>query len=147
MKCQRKASPYSACFASRSWARFSPTTSTPASARAAISSTETYLVAATSVTSGPISARIRSRLRRIVSGDNRDDSLDAARLPVAPVREEEVGVAGRAQVDPLDLRDARRPQCSLAARPEIEHPAPHDVGSEADAERLGHLLSHLVAAR
>ena len=25
MKCQRKASPYSACFASRSWARFSPT--------------------------------------------------------------------------------------------------------------------------
>ena len=32
MKCQRNASPYSACFASRSWARFSPTTVTPASA-------------------------------------------------------------------------------------------------------------------
>ena len=36
MKCQRNASPYSACFASRSCARFSPTTVMPASTSAAM---------------------------------------------------------------------------------------------------------------
>ena len=60
MKCQRKASPYAACFASRSWARFSPIVSMPASASVARSSTETYFVAATTVTLGPTSSRIRS---------------------------------------------------------------------------------------
>ena len=47
MKCQRKASPWAACLRSRSWARFSPTTSTPAAARTPMSSSETYFVAAT----------------------------------------------------------------------------------------------------
>ncbi len=60
MKCQRKSSPNRSCFASRSCARFSPTTSTPASARTAISSTDTYFVAATIVTPGPTSALISS---------------------------------------------------------------------------------------
>ena len=60
MKCQRKASPWRACLASRSWALFSPTTSIPASRNRTRSSTATYLVAATTVTSGPSSARIRS---------------------------------------------------------------------------------------
>ena len=50
MKCQRNASPYSACFRSRSCARFSPTTSTPASTSTAMSASETYFVAATIVT-------------------------------------------------------------------------------------------------
>ena len=56
MKCQRNALPYSACLAARSWARFSPTTSIPASASTAISSRATYLVAATMVTAGPSSS-------------------------------------------------------------------------------------------
>ena len=57
MKCQRNASPYAACLAARSWARFSPTTSTPASARIAMSCSATYFVAATIVTAGPSSSR------------------------------------------------------------------------------------------
>ena len=60
MKCQRNALPWAACFAARSWARFSPTTVTPASASAAIASTSTYFVAATTVTAGPTSATSRS---------------------------------------------------------------------------------------
>ncbi len=60
MKCQRKLSPWSACLAARSWRRFSPTTSTPASASTPRSSALTYFVAATTVTPGPTSARIRS---------------------------------------------------------------------------------------
>ena len=60
MKCQRNASPYTACFASRSWARFSPTTSIPASTSTAMSSSETYFVAATTVTPAPTSRLIRS---------------------------------------------------------------------------------------
>ena len=60
MKCQRNASPYSACLASRSCTRFSPTTSIPASASTAKSASGTYFVAATTVTPGPTSARIRS---------------------------------------------------------------------------------------
>ena len=39
--------------ASRSWARFSPTTSTPASTSTAMSSSDTYFVAATTVTPAP----------------------------------------------------------------------------------------------
>ena len=58
MKCQRNASPKAACLASRSWARFSPTTSTPASTSGERSST--YFVAATIVTPGPSSVLIRS---------------------------------------------------------------------------------------
>ena len=60
MKCHRKASPWRACLAARSCARFSPTTSIPASASAPRSSGSTYLVAATIVTSGPSSPRMRS---------------------------------------------------------------------------------------
>ncbi len=47
MKCQWNASPHRSCFASRSWRRFSPTVSTPASASTPSSSAVTYLVATT----------------------------------------------------------------------------------------------------
>src|SRR6185295_6339355 len=60
MKCQRNASPYSACLRSRSCARFSPTTSMPASASTPRSASATYFVAATIVTVSPTSARMRS---------------------------------------------------------------------------------------
>ena len=60
MKCQRNASSYSACFCSRSCALFSPTTSTPAAARTAISPSGTYFVATTTVTPGPTSCLMRS---------------------------------------------------------------------------------------
>src|SRR5919201_6066608 len=104
MKCQRNASPYRACFASRSWARFSPTTSIPASSRAPRSSAATYLVAATIVTSGPSSALMRSKLEPTVSADNCDDALGSTRPPHPPFGEEQIGVAGGAEVEPLDWR-------------------------------------------
>ena len=46
MKCQRNAPGYAVAFASRSWARFSPTSVIPASASVPISSSGTYLTAA-----------------------------------------------------------------------------------------------------
>ena len=122
MKCQRNASPYSACFASRSCARFSPTTSTPASTSTAMSATRDVL---------------RRRDDRHVRPDLRLDPLERARgsrqatqpitpctpraRAVAPVREEELRVAARAEVEPLDLRDAGRAERALGRRPEVEH--------------------------
>src|SRR5918995_433904 len=130
MKCQRKASPYSACLRSRSCARFSPTTSTPASTRMAMSSSDTYLVAATIVTSGPISPRMSSYAARTLSGDTRDHSLAAARQAGAPVREEKVRVAARADVDPLDVLDARLAQRAFGRTPEVGVAAADDVPAE-----------------
>src|SRR6266536_4280556 len=127
MKCQRKRSPYRACFASRSWARFSPTTSMPASASACISSTVTYFVATTTVTDGPASALMRSYRSRSSSGDTREDSLDAARLPVAPVGEEELGMARSAEIESLHLRDTGRTQCLLGCPPQIEARTVHNL--------------------
>src|SRR3954471_14472602 len=147
MKCQRNASPWAACFASRSWARFSPTTSIPASARAPSSSTETYFVAATIVAESQTSSRIRSYRERISSGEVGKDSLDASRLAVAAMREEELGVARRAEVEALDLVDAGFPQCALCRLRQVEVPSVHDPGAEALPVRLRDLLPHLVAAR
>src|SRR3954447_18312238 len=143
MKCQRKASPYTACFASRSCARFSPTTSTPASASTAMSASATYLVAATTVTAGPTSARTRSYRSRTSAGDNTDDSLSARDAAVAAVGEEEVRVARRAEVHPLDRARARAPQRALGGGPEVEPPVAREVGLEA----LRDLRPDLVAAR
>ena len=73
MKCHRNALPYRACFASRSCARFSPTTSMPASASTPSSSTETYFVAATTVTPEPASARIASEsVERMMRAQSRE---------------------------------------------------------------------------
>src|SRR4051812_26851803 len=120
MKCQRNASPYSACFASRSWARFSPTTVTPASTSAAISGSETYFVAATTVTFGPTSACTRASRSRITSGDGTDHPLDAAGPAVAPVREEQLGVVAGAERNALDARDPGCAERALGRTPEVE---------------------------
>src|SRR6187431_794739 len=136
MKCQRKASPYAACLRSRSWARFSPTTSTPAAARRPMSSSATYFVAATIVTAGPTSARIRSRFARTASGDTGDHSLDTPWLPGPAVREEALGVAERADVGAEHVVDPGRIQRALGSAPEVERAAADDVGPERRCERL-----------
>src|SRR5947209_12871628 len=135
MKCQRNASPYSACFASRSCARFSPTTWTPASTSAAISRSGTYFVAATTVTAGPTSAWRRANRSRITSGDGTDHPLHPAGAAVAPVREEELWVVACAELDPLDAFDAGLPQRPLRGAPEVELP----VDRQIVVEELGHL--------
>src|SRR5205085_12283491 len=118
MKCQRKASPYSACLASRSCARFSPTTVTPAAASAPMSANATYFVAATTVTFAPTCSWTRLRRAPISSGDSTDDSLNTPRAPVAAVGEEELRVVARAEVEPVDTVDARSAQLPLCGRPE-----------------------------
>src|SRR5581483_8623106 len=141
MKCQRNASPYSACFASRSCARFSPTSRTPASTSAAMSRNETYLVAATTVTPSPTCAWTCARRSRIRSGDGTDHPLDAARPAVPPVREEAFGMAAGAQVDPVDARHSGGAQRPLGRRPQVEPPSHGQVGVEERRD----LVSHLVA--
>src|SRR4051812_43581636 len=143
MKCQANASPYSACFASRSWARFSPTILTPASTSVAISRSGTYFVAATTVTAGPTSAWMRARRSRIVSGDGTEHPLHAARAAVAPVREEELRMVARAEVDPLDALDPCPAQRALRRGPEVELAA----GREVVVEQRGDLRPDVVAAR
>src|SRR5215210_1087359 len=143
MKCQRNASPYSACLASRSWARFSPTTWTPASTRTRMSWRETYFVAATTVTPEPTSARTRSYRSRTSAGDNTDDPLPAGDAGVAAVREEELRVARGAEVETLDRVRTGAPQQPLGGRPEIELPSAGEVGVES----VGDLRADLVAAR
>src|ERR1044072_7570319 len=120
MKCQRKRSPWRACFAARSCARFSPTTSTPASASAPMSSAATYLVAATMVTAGPSSPPMRSKLARTVSADKAKHALPPGDPVVAPVREEALRGARRAEVDAVDAHAAGRAERPLGRAPEVE---------------------------
>src|SRR6476646_10505474 len=143
MKCQRKASPYSACLASRSWARFSPTTVTPASASDPMSASETYFVAATTVTSGPTCRCTSVRRERICSGDSTDHSLHAAGAAIAAVGEEELGVVARAEVEAVDATHARPAKRSFGSGPEIELAVVRQVG----VEELRHLRPYLVATR
>src|SRR3954462_5385392 len=112
MKCQRKASPYSACLRSSSCARFSPTTSTPASTRTAMSASETYFVAATIVTCSPTSARMRADAVRTASGDVADHPLPAGDAGIAAVGEVLV-VAGGAHIGTLDRSHTRVAQDTL----------------------------------
>jgi hypothetical protein len=62
------------------------------------------------------------------------------------MREEKVGVARGADVEPLDLRDAGLPQLSFCRLPEVELPAAHDPGAKALAVRRGDVIADLVAA-
>src|SRR5439155_6237800 len=143
MKCQRNASPNSACFASRSCARFSPTTVTPASTSAAIWARGTYSVAATIVTDGPTSACTRSSRARISGGDGTDHALHAAGKAVAAVREEELGMVACAEVDSFHALDACHPQRALGGAPQVEPSLPQ----EARLEQPGDLGTDLVATR
>src|SRR5919106_6475445 len=146
MKSHMKRSPCSSCLARRSWARFSPTSSMPASASAGRSAASTYLVAASTSTSGPIRSRTRSRLRRTVSASIQyDHSRLAPRDAVVPtVREVEVGVAAGAAVEVLDIRDAGGGEPGVDHLAQVEHAA---VGSATDVLELReHLGADLVAA-
>jgi len=85
MKCHRNCGPYRSCLAWRSCARFSPTTSTPASASRPSSSTATYFVATTTVTSGPTSSLMRAYRSRSSSIDVGNDSLASGLRVIAAV--------------------------------------------------------------
>src|SRR5262249_13404836 len=140
MKCQRKASPYSACFRSRSCARFSPTTVTPASTSAAISASATYFVAATIVTELPICAWMPASRARISSGESTDHALGAALTAAPSMGEEQLRMTARAEIDPVDTLHARRQQCALGRQREIE-PA---VRGEIVVEAGRHVVADLV---
>src|ERR687891_1359666 len=134
------------CLASRSCARFSPTSSMPASASAGRSPTSTYFVAASTSTSGPIRSRTRSRLRRTVSASIQHDHprLAPCEAVVAAVGEVEIGVAAGAAVEVLDLRHPRGGEPRFDHLAEVEHAA---VGGAPDVLELGeHLRADLVAA-
>src|SRR4051794_1183055 len=123
MKCHRNASPYSACLRSSSCARFSPTTSTPASTSTDMSASETYFVAATIATCSPTSARMRSYAARTASGDVADHPLPAGHAGVTAVREVLV-VAGGAHVCALDHPPPPVAPDTFGARPEGEAASP-----------------------
>src|SRR3954451_24643246 len=146
MKCHRNASPYSACFASRSCARFSPTTSMPASASTAMSATETYFVAATTVTRSQTSSRTRAYRARTSSGEIADHPLTTGDAAVAPVREEPVGVTRGAKVDALDVVDARGAKRELRRTPEVEIASTRDVAAEALPICVPDVVADLVTA-
>src|SRR3954468_16031248 len=131
MKCQRKSPPCSACLASRSCARFSPTTSIPASASRGMSSAATYFVAATIVTPGPTSARMRASRSAITSGEETEGTLPPGAAAVAAVGEEEVGAARRAEVDALHALDSGRPQRPLGRAGQVEPAVADEIGVEA----------------
>src|SRR3954451_20046000 len=145
MKCQRNASPYSACLRSSSCARFSPTTSTPASTSTAMSASETYFVAATIVTCSPTSARMRSYAARTASGDVADHPVPAGHAGVTAVREVLV-VAGGAHVCALDGRHARVAQDTLGDGPEVEVASAHCLAAEAVAVGRRDVVADLVTA-
>src|SRR5512132_4409332 len=111
-----------------------------------MSSTDTYFVAATTVTPEPTSCRSCSYRSRIRSGDKSDQTLTACAALVAPVGEEELGVAGRAQIDPLDVRNACGGECAFGRGPKVETAVGDDLGTESLAERVGDLRADLVAA-
>src|SRR4051812_40339287 len=112
-----------------------------------MSSSETYFVATTIVTSAPTSLCTRSYRSRTASADVGNDSLASGASMVAPVREEAFAVARGAKVEPVDMFDARRAERALGRRPKVEFAAlVHDVVPERLAERSGHLVAHLIAA-
>ena len=73
--------------------------------------------------------------------------MPSSATSVAPMGEEELGLAARAVARARDRLHARRPQAALDRLGEIEVPIVHDVVAEARTKRLGDLLPHLVAAR
>src|SRR3954464_6682652 len=77
------------------------------------------------------------------SGDGTDPSLDAAREAVAPVREEELRVIARAEVDPVDARDAGVAKRELGRAPQVELPVHRQILVEEPRD----LRPDLVAAR
>ena len=133
MKCQRNASPYSACLRSRSCARFSPTTSTPASASIAISSTETYFVATTTVTCrADLLADRAVPLGDLVGGATVMGSTGAARSSRAAASSD-----SRPSSSPFSFRRRSSARTSPDAR-RLAEPELREVGAvDLEAERPG----------
>src|SRR5829696_2663015 len=146
MKSQVNRSPCASCFASRSCARFSPTSSIPASARAGRSPASTYLTAASISMSGPICSRTDSSLRRTRSGSiaHDDARLAAGHASVAAVGKVELRLAAGAPVHVLDVRDPGRLELCGDDHAQVEHP--RGGGSFDAGERIEHLVADLVAA-
>src|SRR5215208_4719766 len=117
----------------------------PASASAGRSRSGRYFTAASTSISVPIFSRTATRSRRTLSASiARDDArLAAGNAVVAAVGEVQVGLAARAVVVVLHVRDAGGGQSRRDHHAEVEHAA----GSRAlhVRERLEHLLAHLVA--
>ncbi len=159
MKSQVNASPMASDLTARSWARFSPTSVTPASARTASSSTGTYLTAAsTSMSAGSrpaasIWSRTRSRLARTVSARRPWIRSTTPRPPVVRSR--------RRHADASTAAPAARTACTGRCRDTALTPAASSwrraislrsrLSAAADARVLGErrvdLVSDLVAAR
>src|ERR671914_60800 len=106
----------------------------------------TYLVAASTSTSGPIRSRTRSRLRRTVSASIQHDHsrLAPGEAVVATVREVEVGGAAGAAVEVLDLRDAGGGEPGVDHLAQVQHAAVG--GAPDDLELREDLGADLVAA-
>ena len=79
----------------------------------------------------------------MTSGDCTVSSLHAALAAAAPVREEDIGVAARAQVDAFDRRDSGAAQGALGGGPQIEMTFDRQVRVEARRD----LVADFVAAR
>src|ERR671922_2014394 len=146
MKSQVKRSRCCSCLASSSCARFSPTRSMPASARAGRSSTSTYLMAAQISTSGPMRSRTRSRLAATRSGSiaYHQPRLATGDASIAAMREVQIRPAARAVVEVLHLRDPGRGELARYHGAQVEL----EAGRYAlqVRERLEHLGTDLVAA-
>ena len=150
MKCQRNASPYSACL------RLEILRAVLADDLDAGLGEHGHVVERDVLRrrdDGHAAARPRSRIALVALADRlrrHSRSLPGRRAacPVAAVREEELRVAGRAEVDALDRR-RRRPRAARARRrvQRSRLPSAHDVGAERARERLRDLVADLVAAR
>src|SRR4051812_639760 len=133
-----------AALASRSWARFSPASVMPASARTPICSSGTYLVAARISTDSPTCARTSARLARTRS----TTSGATPRPPGGRWCRGRAGArrtartAGGAQAAVVDLGDARGLEAAARRELEVEVPAAGDLGREPRAD----LVADLVAA-
>ena len=131
MKCQRKASPYSACFASRSCARFSPTTVIPASTSTAMSASVDVLRRGDDRHRRPdlvLDARearadLVRRRHRSPPGRRAPDRRAGARRRAR--------VVARAEIDALDLLDAGARSARSAAVQRSSRPSTGQVGVEA----------------
>src|SRR6185436_4418870 len=156
MKSHSKASPQRSCLAARSCWRFSPTSLTPASARAPISSTGTYLVAARISIPEPAISLARSRLAAILSGSRPwirpgtsglpvepDQARLAPRVAVAAVGEEEIGLAAGAEVRGIHRLDSCLAQLPARLLPEVDLVA---AGPDARTDRRGGRLHRGGAA-
>ena len=134
MKCQRNASPYSACFASRSCARFSPTT-----VDAGLG--ERRHVGERDVLRRRDDRHVRRRPRACTRASRSRIAAQATApitpwtpraRPVAAVREEELRVVSACRGRPARPRSTpARAQRALGRRPEVEDAVARQVGVEA----------------